>query len=181
MVKQMKWVLVAIALVCTTAHQAEAISITLRPDMDLSAPAGGTIGWGYEIVNDSAFWLSFDNINALLDDPLEGDVDSSAFDLPVVDPGSTLTLDYDAFAGFGLLELTLDGILPVGTVVSGEAFGSYGMYTDADLTAFEGSAEWIVDFSASVADVPEVPEPSTWLLLGSGLLAIARRATRGSR
>lgn len=181
MVKQMKWALAVLALTCAAAQQAEAISITIRPDMDLSATAGGTVGWGYDIVNDSVFWLSFDNINAMLDDPLEGNVDTSVFDLPIVNPGDTIFLDYDAFGALGLLALTLDGLLPAGTIVGGQASGSYGMYADADLTAFEGSVEWSVDFAATVADVAQVPEPSTWLLVGAGLVVIARRAARRPR
>ena len=47
MVKQTTWVLAAIALVCTTAQHTEATSIAPRPDMELSAPAGGSVGWGY--------------------------------------------------------------------------------------------------------------------------------------
>ncbi len=170
--KQVKWVVAAAAgLLLSTPYPAEAISISLRPDMDLTAPAGSTIGWGYEIINDSAFWLSFDNINASLDDPAEGDVNTGVFDLPIVDPGATLILDYDQISFFGLVELTLAPLLPVGTAVSGTAFGSYQIYSDAGLANFEGAEDWSVDFSAQVS---EVPEPGTWLLLGTGLLAVVR-------
>ena len=172
MVKQMKWVLAMIALVCATAPRAEAISITLRPDAALTGQPGSTIGWGYEIVNDSAFWLLFDNINASLDDPSEGDVATSIFDLPIVDPGATVLLDYDAVNALGLLQLSLSASLPLGTLVTGEAFGSYQIYSDADLTVFEGSEEWVTEFAATA-----VPEPGSFLLLGGGIaaLVVARR------
>ena len=180
MVKRMKWMIAGVALLLGGPDRAEAISITLRPGTVLTAPAGGTVGWGYEIINDSLFWLSFDNINGLLTNPAYGDVDTSVFDLPVVDPGATLVLDYDPINALGLLELTL-GALPAGTPIPGEVFGSYQIYNDAGLAqdAFQGSADWNVPFSAEVAtQAAVVPEPGTWLLVASGVLALRRLRAR---
>ena len=96
---------------------------------------------------------------ALLNEPREGEVD-------------------DAVAALALLELALDGSRPSETVVSGQAADGDGVYADAGLTAFEETAEWTADFAAAVTDIPE---PSTWLLLSSGLVVIALRAARRSR
>src|SRR5271169_4448082 len=95
---------------------------TVPPGGGASGPPGSTIGWGYSITNNSTtdFLVTLDvNEDSVLDSL--GMV-TAIFDAPILAPGSSATESYDPVNMFGLIELTLDPGLPVGTTATGNIF-----------------------------------------------------------
>jgi hypothetical protein len=147
----------------------------------ISGEAGETIGWGYTINNESDSWLEIFSLNA---DPFQyAAPDSSIFDFPILAPGATATVSYDAAAVAGLFQLTWDAAAPVGFTNIG-TFVLLGQFYDADPfgggnllgETFEQSAP----YSTTVTAAAPVPEPGTLLLMGTGAagLWLRRRIAR---
>jgi hypothetical protein len=174
----MLWLLVA-----TTPAQAGLFTFdTLPADGVISGAAGSTLGWGYTLANPSTTdWLVLVNVSA---DVFEHALPSAIlFDLPVLGPEATLATAYVAGA-LGLFELTWDATAPLGFANSGTfivsaewwsgdplAGGSYlGMATDQSAT-----------YSVSVMPSATVPEPSSLILLTTGVVAISSRLRRRTR
>jgi len=166
MLKRLKWAVVAALLIWPVA-QASAVPIALRPDMPLSGAAGSIIGWGYEVTGDPAFDLVFTSINA---DILsgDGDVSTAVFDFPFVAAGGSVSLDYDAVAGLGLVEILLSPLLNPGAMVTARVYGDYERRDS--LGALIDTGTWERDVTAQVTQISDIPEPDTWLMLGTGLV-----------
>lgn len=167
-------------IVLLWATPASAVPIlTLVPSSGTVAAApGGTIGWGYEIVNDDPdSWLVISSLNT--DGFQFGTVNDFIFDFPILAPGATLTTAY--VAGLqGLAEFTWDLTAPLDFVNSG-LFRIGAELWDGDPFAGGQFALTLPDFTApysvGVTQPPSVPEPGSLLLLsaGLGLAALARR------
>jgi hypothetical protein len=84
---------------------------TLYETGDISGPAGFTIGWGYTLTHTSLTNCLV--LTALSADPFVNGVPIAIFDFPILAPGATITIPFDALYGFGLHALTWDlSVLP---------------------------------------------------------------------
>ena len=169
--------ILVLLLVCPVVR-ADSWTFTLVPmDGSISGPAGSTIGWGYTITNDSSTdWLVPSNLSADLFQ--NGTGDGSYFDFPVIAPGGTATMAFDATAFTGLYGLTWDAGAPDGFTNTG-TFILSAEFWDGD--PFAGGS-FLMDapdesaaYSATVTSSTNVPEPSATLLAAVGLAAVALR------
>lgn len=173
------------ALAAVPAHAIPDWSFDLLPgDGVVAGPAGSVVGWGYAISNpDPINWLMLSSLNAGV---FEHGSPLVLFDFPIVAPSSTVSVSYDGISGLGLYELTWDFGAPLGFVNSGEFLVSADWYDGDPLDAIapgaflEAAPDRTALYSATVVgEGPvSVPEPSTWLLLLSGLggLVLWRRS-----
>ena len=155
---------------------------TLLPaDGFVSGAPGTTVGWGYGVSNpDMALWLVFTGLSA--DTFLHGTPDA-LFDLPIVSPGSIVTMPYDGVDG--LFAFTWDSDTPEGFLNAG-LFGLHAQWWDSDPLeggSFVADADDIfLAYSALATGGPvSVPEPSTTLLVMLGVGALAHRRRSGRR
>ena len=151
----------------------------------VAGPPGSTVGWGYWITNqDPTNWLVTTGVSP--GSFQHGAVDTSIFDFPVLGPGQSRIQPYDPTNLLGLFQFTWDPSAPVGFVNSGNVVVS-AEFWDGDpfgggsllATATDASAAYSV--TAIAAGPSTVPEPSTVLLLASGLAAIAVMRRRAAR
>ena len=177
---------VAAWLLCATTASAAPLtfSFSLLPaDGAISGEAGSTIGWGYTITNNDADnWLE---IFGLTPDSFQfANPDSSIFDFPILAPGASATIAYNAATFAGLFQLTWDAAAPVGFVNAG-TFVVLGQFYDGDPlgggNSLDGIFEQVASYTATVSPTAPIPEPGTLLLLGSGAagLLLRRRRARG--
>jgi hypothetical protein len=163
----------AIGLIAGSAD-AGAFTLQLTPaNGQVGGPAGGVVGWGYSITNDSSSYLVPTAVNADLfsyGSPLV------LFDFPAIAPHSSWASDFVANTS-GLFQLTWDQDAPVGFANTGQFSLAADFYDNDPLAGgqYVGSAgEAVAGYSAVVA----VPEPCTGLLLGGGLLAMTKLRRR---
>jgi hypothetical protein len=165
---------------------AGAITLDLIPiGGNLVGPPGSVVGWGYTITNDNATdWIQSGNLSA---DVFQNGMPNIIFDFPDIAPMSSVTQNFSlAVTGScssppcGLFDLTWDSTAPVGFVNSGKFIVSSEFFdrNPGDLGAIDlGPApDAVAGYSATVsAPVSPAPEPSMFLLLFTGLAALAFR------
>lgn len=155
---------------------------------DIQGPPGSTIGWGYSITNeDTTNWLVPTNLAA--DSIPNSTPDASVFDFPVVAPGATASLAFDAVAGTGLYGITWDPSAPVG-LSEGGVFTLDAEWWTGDPSSggqfVQDATEETAAFQATVSSpvVSGTPEPRSVALLLLSCLALAlflrRRIQRAS-
>jgi hypothetical protein len=172
--------LIGLLLICSSAAYADPFTFdTLPGSGDVAGPAGSTVGWGYSITNTSLTnWLVLSSVNAgtfLMGTP------GALFDFPIVAPGTTATVAFDALAGLGLYQLTWDPTAPAGFVNSG-TFVLSAEWWSGDPTAggsfLAAADDQSAPYTATVTAVA-VSVPSTLLLMAGGLAAMClMRANR---
>jgi hypothetical protein len=169
-------------LAATPPARADSLTFTLGTlpaSGAISGPPGSTVGWGYTITNNSAsYWLVTTGVSA---DPfVNGTPNAGIFDFPAVAPLSTLTVAYDPSNFLGLFEFTWDPNAPVGFVNMG-TFVVTGEFWDNDPFLGGNFFDFAPDASAAYSvTATAVPEPSTLLLLATGVAGVAMRK-RGLR
>jgi hypothetical protein len=167
-------VLVAAVLCLASPLCADSITFSLLPsDGNVSGPPGSLVGWGYSLKNDSsADWFSSTNLNS---DSFSNGTPTLLFDFPNVGPGATVTEAFDPVSSIGLFELQWDPSAPVGFVNSGN-FVLSGQWWDGDPlnggNFIANATDTLSPYSATVTGSSSVPEPSSFLLLASGIVAI---------
>jgi protein-disulfide isomerase len=147
--------------------------ITIPGDGNISGAPGATIGWGYSITNESTSdWLLATNLNA---DSFAFGTPSLLFDFPEVAPGATVTEAFDPIGMIGLYEDVLNGSAPNGSVDSGD-FDLSAQWYDGDPfnggTFIADAVDTDAPYSATVTSSSSTPEPSSFLLLASGIAFI---------
>jgi hypothetical protein len=177
-------------LAATTGARADSVSFKTDPDPgDVSGPAGSTVGWGYTITNNSATdYLDISDIDSDLFAATDGFPDASIFNFPNLAPGQSITQAYDPTDGLGLFQFTWNAGVAAGTMETGN-FTLYGAFCDpsdqfcVDDGDVKGSALATAAYSATVSPSSTTPasEPSSFLLLLSGLCSIGLRPRRGQR
>ncbi|MCX7111998.1 MAG: PEP-CTERM sorting domain-containing protein [Proteobacteria bacterium] len=168
----------------TTAH-ASLVSLTPTHGA-VFGKAGTRVGWGFSLLNDSAYTLSVNRVYA--DGSLYGanginaigtfrdDIaDWTSLQGITVNAGGTYT---GSFPGTALASLLIDAGASVGTTVTGMIFLDYELYdytnpadpqfVSADtLTAQFNGQDAIA--SVTVTNASDVPEPGSFALFGMGL------------
>ncbi len=156
--------------------------LDLLPAGNITGAPGSTIGWGYEIINNSTSWYLPVSVSA----PVFVDgVPTLIFDYPSVGPGATVIQPYTGTLGFlqlALFSSATVGHIDQGTVIlSGEYF-SGDPYTDPNATDLGAAPDARTALSATVVPgTTQIPEPSyRWILAaGLGLAALRGGTLRG--
>jgi hypothetical protein len=169
---------VAFLLCLTPAARADSFTFGLLPPSGaVAGPPGATVGWGYSITNQSATnWLVLTGLSA--DVFLNGTPNAALFDFPTIAPTTTITVPYDPINFLGLYEFTWDPSAPVGFTNLGSFILSGEFWTNDPLAGgsfVSLAADQSAAYSATVTPSAAVPEPSTLLLLATGLSGLAAR------
>jgi hypothetical protein len=175
----MKRLFLSILLLATPTFAAEIYSFSLVPaGGSISGAPESTIGWGYSIKNESSsYWLV---TSALDSGTYQYATPDLIFDFPIVAPGATGTVPFDASTSAGLYELTWDASAPLGFVNSGN-FILGAQWWDGDPLSggnFVSEAAFSTQpYSATVA-----PEPASTGVVALSLvlvtIGIIRRRTQ---
>jgi hypothetical protein len=165
------WVAVGMLAFALSQEQARCASFdwtfSLIPSADISGPAGSTIGWGYQLVNeDPDNWLAPKFLDA---GPFEHAFPFAIFDFPILAPLETVTVAYNFSLFQGLYELTWDPAPPPAFVNAG-IFTITADWYDADPLA--GGGILLMDDTRSAdytATLAPIPEPTAFSLATVGL------------
>jgi hypothetical protein len=157
----------------------------------LSGFPGQTVGWGYTLVNDTDYLVvtSADYVTAT---PVGAFTDFiSGFNFIVVGPppeSTVVSQSFDLLAQTGIGSYLIDPAAPIGASSIGVIQLTYDLYSvSPNDPAFDPGTDLVsggnfLEADASVEVV--IPEPSTYLLLACGLIALAvvrRQACRPGR
>jgi hypothetical protein len=173
-------VLAGIFLSLASPLSADALFSVLPSDGNVSGPPGSLVGWGYSLTNtDPSNWFMTTGLNS---DSFSNGTPTLLFDFPILAPGDTATEPFDPINSIGLFELQWDPSAPVGFVNSGN-FVLSGQWWDGDPSNggnFIANAPDIsLNYTATVTPTSGVPEPSSLVLLASGIAwMIGRRTLR---
>jgi hypothetical protein len=166
--KSLAYLAVLLAAIACFQPQAYAdVTLTLAPaDGAIGGDAGQTVGWGFTLTNDTAYYLSVSGSAFLTGGSIGVFNDLLGPQGLLLAPDQSITEAFDAFSATGLGSLVLDAASP--TTAYGQIMVSYDLLyspTDFDSGIFGQSV--FADASATV------PEPLTILLLAPGLMGLA--------
>lgn len=175
-----RYVLAAVLLevvlvVSATTCRADSITFTTSPTGgSITGTPGSTVGWGYTVSNGSTDWVLFSSLGVA--GFTVGTPTPLFFNgvLQLYAPGQTASVSFDATSGTGLYQVAIDPGTAIGTSDSG-TFTLIALLCDSNPLA--GSSNCLpsetlaTDYQVTVVGTT-VPEPTSLLLLGSGLLGI---------
>ena len=158
---------------------ADVYTFSLLPsDGNINGAPGSTIGWGYQLQNQSTSdWLVTTGLNA---GSFQNAAPDLIFDFPDLAPGATATVAFNAATSAGLYELTWSATAPLNFTNSGTFALSAQWWNGNSLSGgmFLNSATTATHSYAATA----IPEPASiglagivFLLVGAGLRARHRR------
>jgi hypothetical protein len=155
---------------------ADTWTASLFPGAAISAPAGQTVGWGYQITNNSTSqWLVLEN---LTENPFQNVTSlDSVFDFPILAPGQSIMESY-VQGNSGLLGVTWAANAPDYYVNSGNFVLSADWYSGDPFAGGSdagAAAQQTLSYTVQVtpSSSPE-PEMVKLLLSGIALLWLAR-------
>ncbi|MBN9656610.1 MAG: metallophosphoesterase [Acidobacteria bacterium] len=167
--------LVLLAALCGLGGRLPGATIQLKPAGGaITASAGSTRGWGFEIVNDSAEWISFvssysfNETNPALGyysdyiGPQGGPVNF------VLAPGAVWSQPFDALSMLGFGAYQVDPTAAVGDSTSGLIRTVWDSYPTDPATCQCIPAQFSMDLPFEVSIV-NAPEPGGFWLIGTGL------------
>ena len=107
--RYLSWAVLAAGLLLTAAAaRADSLTFTVTP-VNVSGPAGTTVGWGFTITNNLNATGDYLDISAIDSDlflSTNGTPDASIFLFPNLAPGESETQSYDSVAGLGLFQFS---------------------------------------------------------------------------
>jgi hypothetical protein len=184
---------------CLAAAYGDPIVTINGSPLAIGAP-GSTVGWGYQIVNDTNFFLFVDDSafcgpggNPALttcNSPYDGVtnfgpalgtyIDFIANNLTIIAPNSTATQDFNLASQMGIGEYIISPTaIPGSTDPANPAtqtsnlFVTYQEY-DGDPLAGGMQVSGDIEMSATAeVQIPATPEPETWLVMASALLMLS--------
>ncbi len=146
---------------------------------------GQTVGWGFAITNDTAYYLLFDNSYFCQagQDPLLTTCTQSlgtyqdyiANNGTEIAPGSPAVQTFDANAMTGFGAYTINPTASLGEMDSGNLIATYMEYEGDPYnggTQVSGDIEISAAASVTVIGAATVPEPASWMMLAAGLAAV---------
>ncbi|HVO61694.1 MAG TPA: PEP-CTERM sorting domain-containing protein [Terriglobales bacterium] len=182
-IRRLMMLLLAVAFLSVSAV-ADDIQLYLLPSSDIAGPAGSTVGWGYDLYNNTPLWIL---PTAVSSDAFLYGTPNLIFDFPAVAPFSDAYLDFSLVAGAfctsppcGFYSLAWDTTAPDGFVNSG-TFTVSSDYYDGDPNNGGNDLGPAPDASAAYSATvtgSAVPEPTSLLLILSGLGAVGWRTKR---
>jgi hypothetical protein len=188
-----------LAAFCLAAADASPLLIPLSGGPVVSGAPGSTVGWGYQIVNDTNFFLLVDNsafcgpggdpqlnsCNSAYDGvtnfgPALGTyTDFIANNLTIISPNSTATQDFNLTSQLGIGSYKIDPTaMPGATDPANPATQTSNLFVtfqEFDGDPFAGGTQVSGDIEVSSPAEVEVsitPEPGAWLLMLCALLTL---------
>ncbi len=165
----MRTLLLSVLLSVVPVMAADTYSFNLLPgEGSIGAPAGSTIGWGYQIENQSnSLWLVTTGLSSGV---FQHGVPSLIFDFPDLSPGDTVTVPFNAANLAGLEQFTWDTSAPLGFVNSGK-FSLDAQWWDGDPLGGGGFVS-NAPSASQFYSVTVTPEPMTIMLVSASLLLL---------
>jgi hypothetical protein len=162
-----------IAVLMQASLAASTYSFTLVPtDGVIVGGPDQTVGWGYTLSNQSSTdWLLTTAVNSSTSFLYA--TGAQLFDFPILNPGASVTVSFDATLSAGLFKLTWDANVPIGTentglfLLSAEWWDGDPLMGGAFLGLAEDSSQPYVAIASNASST--VPEPASGALFALGL------------
>ncbi len=165
-----------VLLFSATAGRADSITFSTIPLAGkISGTPGSTVGWGYNLNNNTPDWVLFTSLGS---NGFSVGTPSGLFlsgGLQLFAPHQTQSATFDATASQGLFQVMIDPGAAIGASDSGTFLLVAWLFSGNPFgtsSNFLGSETLSADYTVTVKGT-KVPEPSVLLLLSIGFLGVA--------